>query len=167
MFPTGLFSPKQRPVMLPPEMIYPKLKEADFDVEGRPFHSFAFTRMPIFYEIMYNIADCYKKCNDLEDKMISRGVLKPPPEAKADLAGSRWFNVNELKKECIEKINDKAFASFLYSINKLADHPYSDLCKEFLMKYRIPLTPEVTESATSTPTYTEDGRCYVTVESKS
>merc|ERR1719203_936147 len=39
LFPSGL-APEARPVMKPPEEIFPKQKEAEFDVEGRPYHPF-------------------------------------------------------------------------------------------------------------------------------
>jgi hypothetical protein len=51
--PSGLFSKRARPLMRPPQEIYPKKKEAQFDAEGRPFSSFFYTSQPNFYETSY------------------------------------------------------------------------------------------------------------------
>merc|ERR1719411_2538581 len=39
LFPSGLAT-EARPVMKPPEEIFPKQKDVEFDLEGRPFHPF-------------------------------------------------------------------------------------------------------------------------------
>merc|ERR1712004_684298 len=48
LFPSGL-APEARPSMRPPEEVFPRQKEAEFDVEGRPFHPFFYTLKPSLF----------------------------------------------------------------------------------------------------------------------
>ncbi|XP_074602594.1 mitochondrial ribosomal protein S9 isoform X1 [Brevipalpus obovatus] len=166
LFPSGLYSHVHRPVMWPPEDIYPKLKDVDFDISGRPFHCFAYTKMHNFYQIMYDINENFEKCNELEDKMIAKGVLIPPPEARVDFIGTRWMEFDELKRHLLEEISHKQYSSFIYGVSQLEKHPYSDICKDFLMQYRIQLGPENVEMAFPDITITEEGRRYVQAEGR-
>lgn len=50
LFPCGLFQPDSKPIMKPPEEIYPARKEASFDVAGRPYHPFFYTSAPNLYQ---------------------------------------------------------------------------------------------------------------------
>lgn len=53
--PSGLFEPRARPIMKPPEQLYPKQKEAQFNIEGRPNHALFYTTRHNFYQICYVI----------------------------------------------------------------------------------------------------------------
>ena len=55
LFPSGLFEKKARPMMKPPQEIYPKQKAAQFDMSGRPHHPFFYTDAPNFFYIMHVI----------------------------------------------------------------------------------------------------------------
>ena len=46
-----------RPVMKPPEEIFPKQKDVEFDLEGRPFHPFFYTLKPNFNQAIFTIRD--------------------------------------------------------------------------------------------------------------
>ena len=61
LFPCGLFEKKARPLMKPPEEIFPPKKEAEFDVTGRPFHFLFYTFVPNFYQILHvsAVLNCY------------------------------------------------------------------------------------------------------------
>jgi len=60
LFPSGLFDPRARPMMKHPDEIYPKRKAAEFDMNGRPFHSLFYTSKPNYYNLMhvYNTIPC-------------------------------------------------------------------------------------------------------------
>ena len=51
LFPAGLQEKMANPLMKPPEEIFPRQKEAEFDIDGRPFHSFFYTRFPNYTQV--------------------------------------------------------------------------------------------------------------------
>lgn len=51
------FIEEARPVMKPPEEIFPKQKDVEFDLEGRPFHPFFYTLKPNFNQAIFTIRD--------------------------------------------------------------------------------------------------------------
>ena len=51
------FSPEATPVMKPPEEIFPRQKEVEFDLEGRPFHPFFYTLKPNFNHSIFTMRD--------------------------------------------------------------------------------------------------------------
>lgn len=53
LFPSGLYERKARPIMKEPETIFPERKAAQFNDQGRPFHSMFYTTMPNYYEALY------------------------------------------------------------------------------------------------------------------
>ncbi|GLG93345.1 CSON008502 protein [Gryllus bimaculatus] len=53
LFPSGLFEPKARPFMKPPEEVYPPQKAAEFDEAGRPHHFLFYTGKANFYKLLY------------------------------------------------------------------------------------------------------------------
>lgn len=60
MFPSGLYDPKARPLMKPPNEVFPPKKDAEFDESGRPFHVFFYTGKPNFYLILHvSFIICY------------------------------------------------------------------------------------------------------------
>ena len=54
---TKYFIAEARPVMKPPEEIFPKQKDVEFDLEGRPFHPFFYTLKPNFNQAIFSIRD--------------------------------------------------------------------------------------------------------------
>ncbi|KAK6049185.1 hypothetical protein COOONC_13310 [Cooperia oncophora] len=55
LFPSGLFDPKAKPVMRPPDEIMPKFHSFSFDEEGRPTDTRFFTLRPTFYKLLSDI----------------------------------------------------------------------------------------------------------------
>lgn len=53
LFPSGLFDPRARPFMKPPEEVFPQRKAAEFDETGRPYHSMFYTCKPNFFQLLY------------------------------------------------------------------------------------------------------------------
>jgi len=53
LFPSGLYDPKARPLMKPPNEVFPLKKDAEFDQSGRPFHVFFLYRKAKF---LFNFA---------------------------------------------------------------------------------------------------------------
>jgi small subunit ribosomal protein S9 len=53
LFPSGLYEPLARPIMKPPELVFPPKKAAEFDESGRPHHSLFYTLNPNFYQLVH------------------------------------------------------------------------------------------------------------------
>ncbi|XP_039288636.1 28S ribosomal protein S9, mitochondrial isoform X2 [Nilaparvata lugens] len=53
LFPSGLFVPAARPLMRPPEEVFPPKKDAEFDDFGRPFHTLFYTGKPNYYQLLH------------------------------------------------------------------------------------------------------------------
>lgn len=51
LFPSGLYDPKARPSLKPPEEIFPPRKKPQFDRSGRPLHTLFYTGFPHFYQL--------------------------------------------------------------------------------------------------------------------
>lgn len=81
LFPSGLFDPKARPIMKPPEEVFPPRKAAEFDEAGRPHHALFYTGKPNFYQLMYDIVEQFNELYAFEDKMVRKG-LSPDPTQK-------------------------------------------------------------------------------------
>lgn len=81
LFPSGLYDKKARPIMKPPEEIFPARKAAEFDATGRPFHSMFYTSKANFFKLLYDIADEINKMTEYEDQMI-RQHKTPDPALK-------------------------------------------------------------------------------------
>merc|ERR1719464_456348 len=78
LFPSGLAA-EARPVMKPPEEIFPKQKEAEFDVEGRPYHPFFYCLKPNLFMAMYQLREHMASITIFGDRLSSQGK-KPDPE---------------------------------------------------------------------------------------
>lgn len=52
--------------------MWPKQKEPEFDMEGRPHHPFFYTTMPHFTQATYDIVDTLENCLLLTDRMYGQ-----------------------------------------------------------------------------------------------
>ncbi len=55
-----------------PFQIFPKQKDAEFDSEGRPFHTFFYTTRPNFTQMLYDVVDTLENCLFFNDRMQSQ-----------------------------------------------------------------------------------------------
>ena len=46
--------------MKPPEEVFKRLKDVEFDNSGRPFHSLFYTVFPNYYSLLQEISEKYK-----------------------------------------------------------------------------------------------------------
>jgi len=51
--PSALYDKRARPMMKPPEQIFPERKAAEFDETGRPHHFLFFTSKPNFFQLLH------------------------------------------------------------------------------------------------------------------
>lgn len=99
--PSGVFDRRARPRMLPPSEIYPSIKKAQFQADGRPFHSLFYTGKANFYQACFvrfcnffkskpkyiffykqEIEEEMARLKEHEDAQLRQGITKPPAEAK-------------------------------------------------------------------------------------
>ncbi|XP_076317498.1 mitochondrial ribosomal protein S9 [Tachypleus tridentatus] len=140
LMPSGLFEKKARPIMKPPEQIFPKRKAAEFDESGRPFHFLFYTGKANFFQTLHDIVEKIEEVNSFEDRMLRKGIREPPAESRVNLSGSTWVTKEGLEELIIEKTSDQDYATFVSAITNLADHPYSYRVKDYIMKFRMTLT---------------------------
>ncbi|XP_001604005.2 28S ribosomal protein S9, mitochondrial [Nasonia vitripennis] len=162
LFPSGLFDKAARPVMKPPQDMFPPKKAAEFDESGRPFHSLFYTTKPNYYQALHDIYDNLLKLNDLEDKMIRKGI-PPDQHAAEELQSSDWVNHEQLQKILLEEVGDIDYEYFLSSIKRLTDHPYANHAKDYLMKFRMEKRALTHSFEIPQLEYDEEGRPFITV----
>lgn len=161
LFPSGLYEKKARPIMKPPEEIFPKRKAAEFDESGKPYHFLFYTGRPNFYEVLYNIVEHINELNKFEDAMIRKN-LKPDPTLKLELSGYTWLEQDELEKKILETVGEREYNSFVNAIERLSSHPYSYRIKDFIFQYCKPLASQTKTYDAPKPKYDEQGRAYIT-----
>ncbi|KAL3284398.1 hypothetical protein HHI36_018560 [Cryptolaemus montrouzieri] len=131
LFPSGIYDKKARPVMKPPEEIFPQRKAAEFDKSGRPFHYLFYTSRPNFYQLLHTIVENVRQLNKFEDSMNKKGIL-PDSNLTLDLTGYQWLDKNELESLLLESIGEKDYESFVLAIENLYKLPYSYRIQEFI-----------------------------------
>lgn len=136
LMPSGIFDRRARPRMLPPSEIYPSIKKAQFQADGRPFHSLFYTGKANFYQACFEIEEEMTRLKEHENAQVRRGITKPPAEAKIEFSSSTWLSQMEMKQIFLEKVDTKRFEAFVIALQRLADHPYSKMSAPLLNKYR-------------------------------
>ncbi|XP_018331834.1 28S ribosomal protein S9, mitochondrial [Agrilus planipennis] len=162
LFPSGLYEKRARPIMKPPEEVFPKRKAAEFDETGRPHHFLFYTGKSNYFNLLYDIVEHINNLNKYEDSMLNKNSY-PDPNTKLQLDGYQWMDKEALENVLIEKIIDKEYTNFVNAIERLYNHPYSYRIKEFILKYRKPLMSQKSTSDLPKLQYDSDGRSYVTV----
>ena len=137
LFPSGLEEPGARPVMKPPEEIFPAQKAQEFDYSGRPVHPFFFTKKPQYTQSLYTLAEHINNIGSFGEKMHSLRV-PPNPEEIIDsnmLTNSRWMNYKELSKLFIEDVDVEDQKNLVVALERLVELPFSYKVKDFIFKY--------------------------------
>jgi small subunit ribosomal protein S9 len=167
LFPSGLL-PEARPIMKPPAQIFPRQKEAEFDVDGRPYQTFFYTLKPNLNQRQFELRDCMDAVTIFGDRLNKQGKWADSKQVLdiSKVADSRWLNKQELETMCVETISDKEYAEFINTLSRLLELPFSYRVKDEIFKYRV--TDIAAQSAQSylTPDYDEDGRAFVQFEGR-
>jgi len=162
LFPSGL-APEARPLMRPPEEVFPKQKEAEFDLEGRPYHPFFFCLKPNFYLAMYKLREHMATITIFGDRLRSQGKKQDPEQVlnAAKLATTRWVTREELNKLMLEDVSEGEFQEFMILCERLIELPFSYRVKEELFHYRIESGETVGQQDYFVPQFDEQGRAFV------
>jgi small subunit ribosomal protein S9 len=162
LFPSALYDKRAKPMMKPPEEIFPQRKAAEFDETGRPYHSLFYTSKPNFFMFLHEIVSLQLECNKFEDRMIRQGKT-PDPALAINLSGTQWISKDHLELMLVETIRDIEYNNFVNAMTRLANMPYSYRCKDFIDKYRKSLLNQTITLDIPKPEIGEDGRSYITV----
>uniref|UniRef100_A0A1E1X9A6 Small ribosomal subunit protein uS9m n=1 Tax=Amblyomma aureolatum TaxID=187763 RepID=A0A1E1X9A6_9ACAR len=160
LMPSGLHEPKARPIMKPPEDVFPREKAAQFDYSGRPFHYLFYTTRPHYYEVLHDAVSHLAELNRLETRMIHKGVTEPPAEQKLNVIDSMWLPKKELEVLLVEMLSDQQYDYFTKTLDRLVAHPYSSHAKELIMRYRKLKMATVIQEEIPPLQYDETGRPY-------
>lgn len=136
LMPSGLYEKKARPMMKPPVQMFPKEKAAQFDDSGRPFSAFFYTKFANYYKSLHELAGKFQELDALEDRMLEKGILKPPDETALNLSGGEWLKIDEMRNLFLENISDEEYSFLTTTLTRLSNHTYAFKCKEHLWKFR-------------------------------
>lgn len=161
LFPSGLFVKSARPLMKPPEEVFPPKKDAEFDETGRPYHFLFYTGKPNYYESIHNLVNDLKELDSFEDVMI-RKQLTPDPNLALSLMGSAWVTKEELQNKFVEELTDSEYNQFVSLMDRIAAHPYSYKVKDIIMSYRKSFMETSMNFKPPKPDIDADGRAYIT-----
>ncbi|PNF32847.1 28S ribosomal protein S9, mitochondrial [Cryptotermes secundus] len=106
LFPSGLFEPKARPLMKPPDEVFPPRKAAEFDESGRPHHFLFYTGRPNLYQLLHDLVSHTNSLNDFEDKMIKKHLIPDATQAMST-SGSVWLPKSQFEIILVEKLSDR------------------------------------------------------------
>ncbi|XP_071445385.1 small ribosomal subunit protein uS9m isoform X2 [Hetaerina americana] len=162
LFPCGLYEPRARPVMKPPEEIFPERKAAEFDESGRPYHFLFYTGKPNYYQQLYDTASIIDSLNKYEDGQIKKNMY-PSKENELDLSGSEWIAKEDLEKFLVETISDREYENFVKAMERLVCHPYASRIKDHVFKFRKLLMSQTKTEDIPKPEVREDGKSVVHV----
>ncbi|KPJ05789.1 28S ribosomal protein S9, mitochondrial [Papilio xuthus] len=161
LFPSGIYDPAARPLMKPPEEVFPARKAAEFDEAGRPHHYLFYTGKPNFFKLLYDAAENIQLLQQFEDKVI-RKKATPDPNGKLDLNATFWLTKDQLEQLLVEKLTDLEYDNFKLVMERLVSLPYSYRCKDFIEKFRKSLTSQKFALEIPKPSYDDQGRAFVT-----
>ena len=167
LFPSGL-APEARPVLKPPEEIFPKQKEAEFDIEGRPFHPFFYTLKPNLTMSLFSLRDHIDSVTVFGDRLRRQGKGPDPEQVlnAGKLADSRWVTKEEASKLCLETVSETEHKEFLVVLERLVKLPFSYRVKDEIFKWRVKEEISKGQQEFITPKFDEKGRAWVEVKGR-
>ncbi|XP_065559466.1 small ribosomal subunit protein uS9m-like isoform X2 [Artemia franciscana] len=160
LFPSGLFEPRARPMMKHPDKIFPRRKEAEFDESGRPFHPLFYTVQPNFYQTLSDMVAKLRALDVHEDKMIREG--KHFVDKKEFLISEDWITADKLSMMLVEKLNDFHRAQFVKTIERLTNHNYGYLEKDYINGFRRVVASQFEALEAPDLMYNSEGRPFMT-----
>ncbi|XP_065559456.1 small ribosomal subunit protein uS9m-like [Artemia franciscana] len=147
-------------MMKHPDKIFPRRKEAEFDESGRPFHPLFYTVQPNFYQTLSDMVAKLRALDVHEDKMIREG--KHFVDKKEFLIGEDWITADKLSMMLVEKLNDFHRAQFVKTIERLTNHNYGYLEKDYINGFRRVVASQFEALEAPDLMYNSEGRPFMT-----
>ncbi|XP_070580084.1 small ribosomal subunit protein uS9m-like [Ptychodera flava] len=159
LLPSGLFDKKARPIMKPPEEIFPPQKETQVDVNGRPYDFLFYTGKPTYYNLMHDTFAKLLEVQELEDKRLAQGIYKVEMDPIL-LKRSTWITKLDLENLVLENISEHDYARFIRLLDRIVQQPYAKHVEDYVMKFRKPIMSVSSKEAITPLQYDDDGRAY-------
>lgn len=165
LFPSGL-AKEARPVMKPPEEIFPRQKEAEFDLEGRPHHPFFYTLKPHLFASIFHLRDQLEAVTIFGERLAKQGKGPDPEQVlnAGKLADSRWLDREEVTKVCLENVSEEEYKDLMSVLERLTNLPFSYRVRDDIFKWRAGERSGATQQEFITPQFDEQGRAVVQFE---
>ncbi|XP_028318968.1 small ribosomal subunit protein uS9m [Gouania willdenowi] len=163
LFPSGLFEKKARPIMKPPEEIFPKQRTVQWDADGRPFHFLFYTGKQSYYSLMHDLYDHILSLEKKADRLRSKGMYNENAEL-ISFGSSRWLTKDELQLRLVENVADQEYERFLRLMERLVVMPHSAALQDMVMQYRHQLETQSTKQTPPQLLMDERGVAYSTAE---
>lgn len=107
-----------------------------------------------------------EQLNNFQDRLIRKGIIDPPPDAKVELASSQWLNYLDMSKLLLEKFDETKYRSLIEALDRLVSHPYSRRAQDFIMKFRKEVKEVSSQMEIPPLMYDQDGRPYMSARGK-
>ncbi|XP_035664512.1 28S ribosomal protein S9, mitochondrial-like isoform X2 [Branchiostoma floridae] len=166
LLPSGLHEKLARPMLKPPDQIFPKQKALQWGKERRPFSFLFYTGKANYYSLMHEAAQILTQLNRHEDKMLAKGVLLPDPEPWAEFNTSVWIDKIAVEKMITESMDDHQYRRFVEMLEHIAAHPYAKQAAQFILKFRQELVAVSMKQQVHPLMYDENGIAYMEAEGK-
>ncbi|XP_046752293.1 28S ribosomal protein S9, mitochondrial-like isoform X2 [Diprion similis] len=160
LLPSGLFDKRARPMMRPPDQVFPKYKAAEFDASGRPLHSMFYTTKPNFFQVLYDIVEATNLLKKKKLEMDPRAEL--PPE-EFNLSSTVWISKAELEQMLMEELIDREYKEFVTVLQRLVQYPGLNQVQDLLTKYSKRRLTLKSKLAIPPLDYNSDKRPFITV----
>lgn len=164
LLPTMLFAKTARPMMKPPEEIYPKQRGALFEPNGRPFHFLFYTGKAKYFEHLRELFSSYMYISDIDAKAKAKGIFDNGPQDFYNLTGTTWLTFKEYQSLTLESIAEEDYDYMIKALERLVKHPYSVQVKDFIAKFRKELSLAASAENIPPAIVAEDGRTYAEAE---
>ncbi|CAL8075699.1 unnamed protein product [Calicophoron daubneyi] len=151
LFPSNLFCLKARPKLKPPEDVFPKERRLQCDPDGRPLHTLFYTQHPNFYSVMHEAVYQLEDMKNEYDGIFTGFTSQSKSRAPISLLSTEWFTKAELEEAISESVTDDQYEQWLLLMNRLAAHPFANLGKEFILRFRSNATKTVREETYPEP----------------
>lgn len=161
LLPSGLYEKNARPMMKPPEKMFPREKAAQFDDTGRPFSSFFYTQKSNYHQILHDLVGKFHELDAFEDKMFEKGIAQPPKENLLNLSGGEWISIDEIRGRLLENISEQQYNFLIVTLTRLAEHPYCFRFKDVISAYRNEFVDASTMEVIPELMHDENGTPYI------
>ncbi|KAI0982863.1 hypothetical protein GJ496_006061 [Pomphorhynchus laevis] len=160
LFPSGLYTESARPMMKPPNDIFYKIAEAQFDDSGRPFNSHFYTTKQHLYSALHELGNCLEQA-DLNLRDCSNNYnTDEMNDFRSQLNQTRCLNKEELMDRFGERISDIEYHKYAATLDRLVNHTNALAFKDVIFKFRIEKALQMSRPEIPPPRMDENGRMY-------
>ncbi|KAK2722192.1 small ribosomal subunit protein uS9m-like [Artemia franciscana] len=128
------------------------------------FHPLFYTVQPNFYQTLSDMVAKLRALDVHEDKMIREG--KHFVDKKEFLIGEDWITADKLSMMLVEKLNDFHRAQFVKTIERLTNHNYGYLEKDYINGFSRFVASQSEALEAPDLMYKSEGRPFMTSDGR-